>query len=85
MYTFTSGEPRQGWIGHPLSAGAGALAAAPRHGVFRLLASQKRTAATEYAVLTAIIAIGVLMAMGGFDDSLTGIYPAIASVVDSMT
>ena len=48
------------------------------------LSSEHATAATEYAVLTVIIAIGVLIAMGGFGDSLNGIYLAILAVADSI-
>ena len=62
-----------------------ARAAARQRAVATRLMSDSATAATEYAVLTVVIAIGVLIAMGGFGDSLNGIYLAISSVMAAIS
>ena len=64
------------------SGNARSLASRLRFASF--LSSENATAATEYAVLTAVIAIGVLIAMGGFGDSLNRLYLAILAVADSI-
>ena len=43
--------------------------------------SEDGPAATEYAVLLALIAIGVLITMSTFGDSMNGIYLAISTAV----
>ncbi len=45
--------------------------------------SESGPAATEYAVLVALIAIGVLVAMSNFGMHMNGIYIAISDAVDS--
>ncbi|MEK6677376.1 MAG: Flp family type IVb pilin [Planctomycetota bacterium] len=48
---------------------------------WNFLRSEDGPAATEYAVLVAVIAIGVLVAMSGFGTSMNGIYLAISNAV----
>ena len=51
----------------------------------RFWASEAGPAATEYAVLIALIAIGVLMTMSTFGDSMSGLYLAISGAVSNIT
>jgi len=55
-----------------------------RQTTIAFLRSEAGPAATEYAVLIAVIAIGVLVAMGGFGDSMNGIYLAISGAVEGI-
>jgi Flp pilus assembly pilin Flp len=49
------------------------------------LQSESGPTATEYAVLVAIIAIGVLVAMSNFGNSMNGIYLAISGAVNPVS
>ena len=49
-----------------------------------LLRDESGPAATEYAVLTGVIVVGVLLAMSSFGEHLNGIYLAIAGVMQSV-
>jgi Flp pilus assembly pilin Flp len=54
-------------------------------GLGLLARSDDGQAATEYAVLVALIAIGVLVTMSSFGDSINGIYLAIANAVSGIS
>lgn len=49
--------------------------------VWRFVRSEDGPAATEYAVLVALIAVGVLITMSTFGDSMNGVYLAISGAV----
>ncbi len=50
----------------------------------RFVRSEEGPAATEYAVLIALIAIGVLVTMSTFGESMNGIYVAISGAVSGI-
>jgi len=54
-----------------------------RKRAWQFVRSESGPAATEYAVLIALIAIGVLVTMSGFGDTMNGIYLAISGALPS--
>ena len=53
-----------------------------RRGIVQFLRSEDGPTAAEYAVLLAIIACGVLVAMGAFGDHMDALYTSISGGVD---
>ena len=54
------------------------------HILGRLVRSEDGPTATEYAVLVALIAIGVLITMSTFGSSMNGIYLSISGAVSGI-
>lgn len=50
----------------------------------RFVRSEDGPTATEYAVLLALIAVGVLITMSSFGDHMNGIYLAISTAVSGI-
>ena len=53
-----------------------------RRGIVQFLRSEDGPTAVEYAVLLAVIACGVLAAMGAFGDHMYAVYTNIANGAD---
>ena len=53
-----------------------------RRGIVQFLRSEDGPTAVEYAVLLAVIACGVLVAMGAFGDHMDALYTSLTGGVD---